>query len=87
MSAPRLLVVDGNVREIRERLIGALGYDSGQGYAQVLRRIEPAYCCRHTSVGWLVAGENHLSRRGVWPSRVIFVTDFNACLTHSGVGR
>ena len=42
MSAPRLLVVDGNVREIRERLIGALGYDSGQGYAQVLRRIEPA---------------------------------------------
>ena len=42
MSAPRILVVDGNVGEIRARLIAALGYDSGNGYARVLRRIDPA---------------------------------------------
>lgn len=38
----RILVIDGNVAEIRARQTAALGYDSGGGYAQVLRRIEPS---------------------------------------------
>jgi GMP synthase (glutamine-hydrolysing) len=42
MSAARNLVIDGNLAEIRARQIAALGYDSGNGYAQVLRRIDPA---------------------------------------------
>jgi len=42
VTAPRILVIDGNVREIRARQIAALGYDSGNGYARVLRRIEAA---------------------------------------------
>ena len=42
MSAARVLVIDGNVAEIRARLIAALGYDSGNGYARVLQRIDPA---------------------------------------------
>ena len=41
MSAPRILIIDGNVGEIRARQMTALGYDSGQGYAKVLRRLEP----------------------------------------------
>ena len=40
MSAPRILIIDGNVAEIRARQMAALGYDSGQGYARVLRRLE-----------------------------------------------
>jgi len=36
----RILVIDGNVAEIRARLSAALGYDSGQGYARVLRRLD-----------------------------------------------
>ena len=36
----RILVIDGNVAEIREKQIAALGYDSGQGYARVLRRLD-----------------------------------------------
>jgi GMP synthase (glutamine-hydrolysing) len=42
VSAARILVIDGNVAEIRARQIAALGYDSGSGYARVLRRIDPA---------------------------------------------
>jgi GMP synthase (glutamine-hydrolysing) len=42
VSAARILVIDGNLAEIRARQIAALGYDSGSGYAQVLRRIDPA---------------------------------------------
>jgi len=42
MNGARVLVIDGNVAEIRARLTAALGYDSGTGYAQVLRRIEPS---------------------------------------------
>ena len=38
--AARILVIDGNVAEIRARQTAALGYDSGQGYARVLRRID-----------------------------------------------
>jgi GMP synthase (glutamine-hydrolysing) len=42
VSAARILVIDGNVREIRARQLAALGYDSGNGYARVLRRIDAA---------------------------------------------
>jgi len=41
-TAARILVIDGNVAEIRARQVAALGYDSGNGYARVLRRIDPA---------------------------------------------
>jgi len=40
MTGPRILVIDGNVAEIRARQTAALGYDSGTGYAEVLRRID-----------------------------------------------
>jgi GMP synthase (glutamine-hydrolysing) len=40
MTSARILVIDGNVAEIRARQIAALGYDSGTGYAQILRRID-----------------------------------------------
>ncbi len=40
MTAPRILVVDGNVAEVRARQAAALGYDSGAGYARVLRRLD-----------------------------------------------
>jgi GMP synthase (glutamine-hydrolysing) len=42
VSGPRVLVIDGNVAEIRARQIAALGYDSGTGYARVLKRIDAA---------------------------------------------
>ena len=40
MTGPRVLVIDGNVAEIRARQAAALGYDSGTGYARVLRHID-----------------------------------------------
>ncbi len=40
MSGARILIIDGNVAEIRARQTAALGYDSGNGYARVLRRID-----------------------------------------------
>jgi len=45
LAAPRILVVDGNVAEIRARQSAALGYDSGAGYARVLRRLMPDLVC------------------------------------------
>jgi len=42
VRGPRILVIDGNVAEIRGKLIAALGYDSGTGYARVLHRIDPS---------------------------------------------
>ncbi len=36
----RILVIDGNVADIRARQRAVLGYDSGTGYSQVLRRID-----------------------------------------------
>ena len=45
MAAPRILVVDGNVAEIRDRQRAALGYDSGTGYARVLKRLMPELEC------------------------------------------
>jgi GMP synthase (glutamine-hydrolysing) len=38
----RILVIDGNVAEIRARQRAALGYDSGIGYARVLHRLDPS---------------------------------------------
>ena len=40
MTGPRILVIDGNVEQIRARQTAALGYDSGTGYARVLNRID-----------------------------------------------
>ena len=45
MSGARILIIDGNVAEIRARQAAALGYDSGVGYVRVLRRIDPALHC------------------------------------------
>ena len=42
MTAARILVIDGNVAEMRARQAAALGYDPGAGYACILRRLEPA---------------------------------------------
>ena len=42
MSGARILVIDGNVAEIRARQVAALGYDSGKGYARVLHRLDPS---------------------------------------------
>jgi GMP synthase (glutamine-hydrolysing) len=42
VSGARILVIDGNVAEIRARQAAALGYDSGNGYARVLRQIDPS---------------------------------------------
>jgi GMP synthase (glutamine-hydrolysing) len=40
VTGARILVIDGNVAEIRARQVAALGYDSGTGYARVLHRID-----------------------------------------------
>ena len=40
VTAARILVIDGNVAEIRARQEAALGYDSGVGYSRVLRRMD-----------------------------------------------
>ena len=40
MTGPRILIIDGNVAQIRARQVAALGYDSGTGYARVLHRID-----------------------------------------------
>jgi len=40
VTGPRILIIDGNVAEIRAKLVAALGYDSGTGYARVLHRID-----------------------------------------------
>jgi GMP synthase (glutamine-hydrolysing) len=42
MTSARILVIDGNVAKIRALQSAALGYDSGTGYARILRRIDPA---------------------------------------------
>jgi GMP synthase (glutamine-hydrolysing) len=40
VTVARILVIDGNVAEVRARQMAALGYDSGVGYARVLHRID-----------------------------------------------
>ena len=42
MNPARILVIDGNVADIRARQVAALGYDSGGGYARVLHRLDPS---------------------------------------------
>ena len=45
MAAPRILVLDGNVAAVRARQIAATGYDSGTGYARMLKRLMPDVEC------------------------------------------
>src|SRR5512137_2862278 len=45
MRAPRILIVDGNVAEIRARQEAAVGYDSGAGYERILKRLMPELAC------------------------------------------
>lgn len=45
MRVPRILVVDGNVAEVRARQSAALGYDSGAGYVRILKRLMPDLVC------------------------------------------
>lgn len=45
MPAPRILVVDGNAADVRARQVAAVGYDSGDGYARILRRLMPDLAC------------------------------------------
>ena len=45
MTAPRVLVMDGNTAAIRARQNAALGYDSGTGYLNVLRSLDPRLHC------------------------------------------
>jgi GMP synthase (glutamine-hydrolysing) len=40
VNAARILVIDGNVAQVRERQSAALGYDSGKGYARILHRLD-----------------------------------------------
>jgi GMP synthase (glutamine-hydrolysing) len=40
VSGPRILVIDGNVAQVRERQRAALGYDSGTGYSRMLQRLD-----------------------------------------------
>jgi GMP synthase (glutamine-hydrolysing) len=45
VPAPRILVVDGNAADVRARQAAAVGYDSGEGYARILRRLMPDIAC------------------------------------------
>ena len=45
MNPVRVLVVDGNVADMRRKQSAAVGYDAGSGYAQVLRRLAPELLC------------------------------------------
>ena len=40
-SGPRVLVIEGNVASLRARQREMLGYDTGEGYARTLQRLEP----------------------------------------------
>jgi GMP synthase (glutamine-hydrolysing) len=42
MQGPRILVMDGNLAKLRARQRDMLGYDSGEGYRQILNRLDPA---------------------------------------------
>ncbi len=45
MNSARVLIIDGNTAEIRARQTAAVGYDSGIGYVNALKRLEPALRC------------------------------------------
>jgi GMP synthase (glutamine-hydrolysing) len=40
-QGPRVLVIDGNLAAVRARLRSAPGYDTGEGYVRVLKRLDP----------------------------------------------
>jgi GMP synthase (glutamine-hydrolysing) len=40
VTGPRILVIDGNVAQVRARQVAVLGYDSGMGYKRVLQRLD-----------------------------------------------
>jgi GMP synthase (glutamine-hydrolysing) len=44
MGKPRLLVIDGNPRAIREQQTAAGGQPTGEGYVAVLQRLAPVNC-------------------------------------------
>jgi GMP synthase (glutamine-hydrolysing) len=45
VTTARILVVDGNAAAVRARQAAAVGYDSGSGYVNALRRLVPALAC------------------------------------------
>jgi GMP synthase (glutamine-hydrolysing) len=45
MSAPRVLVVDGNEAAVRNFQRAAIGHDTGTGYARVLRELDASIAC------------------------------------------
>ena len=45
MPGPRILVVDGNVADVRARQVALVGEDSGAGYVKMLRRLLPDLDC------------------------------------------
>ena len=45
MTQPRVLIVDGNTAAIRARQTAAVGYDSGIGYVNALKRLDPSLRC------------------------------------------
>ena len=45
MTTARILVVDGNAAAVRARQAAAVGYDSGSGYVNALRRLVPSLAC------------------------------------------
>jgi GMP synthase (glutamine-hydrolysing) len=45
MSAPRVLVVDGNEAAVRNVQRSAIGHDTGTGYARVLRELDERVVC------------------------------------------
>ena len=45
MDGPRLLIVEGNLAEVRSRQIALIGHDAGEGYIRVLKRLLPSATC------------------------------------------
>jgi GMP synthase (glutamine-hydrolysing) len=45
MTGPRVLVIDGNVADVRARQIELVGDDSGSGYVKMLARLVPELVC------------------------------------------
>jgi GMP synthase (glutamine-hydrolysing) len=45
VPGPRILVVDGNVADVRARQVALVGEDSGAGYVKMLRRLLPDLDC------------------------------------------
>jgi GMP synthase (glutamine-hydrolysing) len=45
MPGPRLLVIEGNLADLRDFQVAAIGYDAGTGYARVLRHLSPDAVC------------------------------------------